>query len=199
MNEEIKNLLDEEIKSQIQRISSMDVEDQNYSALVNSLVKLHSMRIEEAKLISEKSDRDYKRKTDEEDRQYKRDFEREERKYRRDAEEEDRQYKRGFEKEERDYRRNTELADRQYKRDFEREERDYKRSEDVIARNHERQQSEEQRTERFIRIGLDVAGLLIPIAFYSTWMRKGFKFEETGTFTSTTFRNLFGHFKPTKR
>lgn len=52
--------------------------------------------------------------------------------------------------------------------------------------------------DRYIRLGLDVAGLILPLAFYGIWMAKGFKFEESGTFTSTTFRNLFNRFKPTK-
>lgn len=52
--------------------------------------------------------------------------------------------------------------------------------------------------DRYIRLGLDVAGLILPLAFYGIWMYKGFKFEESGTFTSTTFRSLFNRFKPTK-
>ena len=52
--------------------------------------------------------------------------------------------------------------------------------------------------DRYIRLGLDVAGLILPLMFYGIWMAKGFKFEESGTFTSTTFRNLFNRFKPTK-
>lgn len=52
--------------------------------------------------------------------------------------------------------------------------------------------------DRYIRLGLDVAGLILPLAFYGIWMSRGFKFEESGTFTSTTFRSLFNRFKPTK-
>lgn len=52
--------------------------------------------------------------------------------------------------------------------------------------------------DRYIRFGLDVAGLILPLMFYGIWMTKGLKFEETGTFTSTTFRTLFNRFKPTK-
>lgn len=52
--------------------------------------------------------------------------------------------------------------------------------------------------DRYIRLGLDVAGLILPLMFYGIWMTKGLKFEETGTFTSTTFRTLFNRFKPTK-
>lgn len=36
-----------------------------------------------------------------------------------------------------------------------------------------------------------VGGVVVPIIF----MRKGFKFEETGTYTSQTFKNLFGKFR----
>ena len=35
--------------------------------------------------------------------------------------------------------------------------------------------------------------------FYAAWMKRGFKFEENGTYTSTTFRGLFNRFKPTKK
>lgn len=137
MNEEIKELLDEEIKSQIGTISGMDVEDENYSKAVDSLVKLHKLRIEEVKSISEQEERTYKRENDE---------------------------------------KSCEL------------------NEEI-----RQEQLSEQKKDRYIRIGLEAAGILVPIVFYSVWMRKGFKFEESGTFTSTTFRGLFGHFKPTRR
>ena len=60
-------------------------------------------------------------------------------------------------------------------------------------------QLEEQKKDRWWRLGLEAAGIVLPLAFYGIWMRRGFKFEEEGTFTSTTFRGLFSKFKPTKR
>ena len=60
-------------------------------------------------------------------------------------------------------------------------------------------QLEEQVKDRYFRLGLEAAGIVLPLMFYGIWMRKGFKFEESGTFTSTTFRGLFNKFKPTKR
>lgn len=51
--------------------------------------------------------------------------------------------------------------------------------------------------DRYFKLGLDVAGLIVPIIFYNIWMGRGLKFEETGTYTSTTFRGLFNRFKPT--
>lgn len=57
---------------------------------------------------------------------------------------------------------------------------------------------EKQLTERQLRIIMEAAGITLPLLFYAVWMKKGFKFEETGVFTSTTFKGLFNKFKPTK-
>lgn len=57
----------------------------------------------------------------------------------------------------------------------------------------------EQSRDRIFRAGIAAAEIVLPLIFYAAWMRKGFKFEETGTFTSTTFKGLFGKFKPTKK
>ena len=63
-----------------------------------------------------------------------------------------------------------------------------------------RQQTlDESIKDRYFKLGLDVAGLVIPMIFYGVWMMRGLKFEETGTFTSTTFRGLFNRFKPTQK
>lgn len=51
--------------------------------------------------------------------------------------------------------------------------------------------------DRYLRLGIDVANVVAPMMFYAVWMDRGFKFEETGTFTSNTFRGLFSRFKPT--
>ena len=61
-----------------------------------------------------------------------------------------------------------------------------------------RNQEREEYKNRYLRFGIEAAGIVLPLAFYGIWMRKGFKFEELGTFTSTTFRGLFNHFRPTK-
>lgn len=57
----------------------------------------------------------------------------------------------------------------------------------------------EQIKDRYFRLGIGVAEIVLPLIFYATWMKKGFKFEETGTYTSTTFRGLFNRFRPTKK
>jgi len=57
----------------------------------------------------------------------------------------------------------------------------------------------ERAKDRYFRLGIEAAGIVLPLIFYATWMRKGFKFEETGTYTSTTFKGLFNRFKPTNK
>lgn len=57
----------------------------------------------------------------------------------------------------------------------------------------------EQVRERYFRVGIAAAELIIPLMFYGIWMKKGFKFEETGTYTSTTFKGLFNRFRPTRK
>ena len=70
---------------------------------------------------------------------------------------------------------------------------------DVQDEQYKRSQLDEQVKDRYFRLGTAAAELLIPLMFYGIWMRKGFKFEETGTYTSTTFRGLFNRFRPTKK
>ena len=62
-----------------------------------------------------------------------------------------------------------------------------------------RQQIAEQVKDRYFRAGIAGAELILPLIFYGIWMNKGFKFEETGTFTSSTFKGLINRFRPTKK
>lgn len=57
----------------------------------------------------------------------------------------------------------------------------------------------EQNKDRWTRLGVDVAQIVLPLVFYGVWMKRGFKFEESGTFTSNTFKGLIGKFKPTRK
>lgn len=60
-------------------------------------------------------------------------------------------------------------------------------------------EKQEQTKDRYFKLGIEAGSIILPMIFYAIWMRKGFKFEETGTYTSTTFRGLFSRFKPTKK
>ena len=74
---------------------------------------------------------------------------------------------------------------------------------DETARTNEEQfkqhQLNDQVIDRYVKIGVATAELVLPLVFYGIWMKRGLKFEETGTFTSQTFKNLFNRFKPTRK
>jgi len=74
--------------------------------------------------------------------------------------------------------------------------------EDVVAREREMESKKEdtdnENKHRYIRYGLEAAGIVLPMAFYAVWMHKGLRFEEKGTLTSPVFRSLWSRFKPTK-
>ena len=74
---------------------------------------------------------------------------------------------------------------------------------DEAARANEEQfkqhQLNDQVLDRYVKIGVATAELVLPLVFYGVWMKRGLKFEETGTFTSQTFKNLFNCFKPTRK
>lgn len=68
----------------------------------------------------------------------------------------------------------------------------------LIEKELNKEDLKNQSKDRFIKFGIDVGGIVLPLIFYAFWMRRGFKFEEQGTYTSKTFSNLFNRFKPTK-
>lgn len=45
-------------------------------------------------------------------------------------------------------------------------------------------------------IGIKIGNIVVPMLFYGVWMKRGFKFEENGVYTSTTFKNFFSKLKP---
>lgn len=130
MDEEIKGLLEEEIKEEIRSLSELDSGSKEKSTAIDDLAKLYKLKIEDTKVDFDYGDKYEARESDE-----------------------------------------------QLKRD----------------------QLSEQVKDRYFRLGIEAAGILLPLMFYAIWMRRGFRFEETGTYTSTTFRGLFNCFKPTKK
>ena len=130
MDEEIRKLLEEEIKTEIRDLSTLEPGSKEKSTAIEDLAKLYKLRIEETKNELDFDEKYYDREND-----------------------------------------------KQLKKD----------------------QLEEQVKDRYFRFGVEAAGIMLPLIFYAIWMKRGFKFEETGTYTSTTFRGLFNRFKPTKK
>lgn len=54
---------------------------------------------------------------------------------------------------------------------------------------------EQSKTFQYIRAGLEAAGIVFPLVFSWIWMKRGFRFEQEGTYTSKTFQWLFGKFR----
>ncbi|MFA5655160.1 MAG: hypothetical protein WDA37_00285 [Dysgonamonadaceae bacterium] len=130
MNEEIRDLLGEEIKTEIRNLSTLEAGSKEKSTAIEDLAKLYRLRIEETR-----NEWDFNEKYES---------------------------------------RNSDI---QFKKD----------------------QLEEQVKDRYFRLGVEAASIILPLIFYAAWMKRGFRFEETGTYTSTTFRGLFNRFKPTKK
>lgn len=128
MDDDIRELLSEEIASEIKGLSQFDPGSKEHSDAVDNLTKLYRLRIDETK-----NEMEYREQVD----------------------------------------RNT--YDEQFRR-F---------------------QFHSEEIGRYIRLGLDAAGIILPLMFYAAWMRQGFEFEKEGTFTSQTFRGLFNKFRPT--
>lgn len=57
----------------------------------------------------------------------------------------------------------------------------------------------ERDIERILKYTMYGAEIGLPLLFYTVWMATGFKFEETGTYCSPTFKGLIKFFRPTKR
>nr|DAR13013.1 MAG TPA: hypothetical protein [Caudoviricetes sp.] len=130
MGEENRNLLEEEIRTEIENLAHLKSGSQEHITAVDCLTKLYKLKIEEDKNAAEQIEK--------------------------------------FESRE-------------------------------IEQNFKAAQLAESVKDRYFRIGTAVVELVLPLAFYGVWMRRGFEFEKEGTFTSQTFRGLFSRFRPTKK
>ena len=130
MDEKIKELLDEEIRSQIIDLASFKSGSKEKADAIDDLATLYKLRIEEVKAEMDLDDKVDAR--DSEDR-------------------------------------------------------------------YRQEQLKERTKDRYINLGIAAAGIVLPLIFNCVWISKGCEFEKTGTFTSTTFRNLFSRFRTTTK
>ena len=56
----------------------------------------------------------------------------------------------------------------------------------------QRNANEDNKIWSAIKCGIDFAGITLPLIFYGIWMNRGLEFEKEGSFTSATFKGLFG-------
>lgn len=71
-----------------------------------------------------------------------------------------------------------------------------KKVERESARNVD--QDENQKKFKWLDAGIRIGEFVLTMTTYGLLFRKGLKFEETGTWRSPFFRNLWSRFKPTK-
>jgi len=75
------------------------------------------------------------------------------------------------------------------------------RADEVLAEKElalKEKQAEDAKKQGWLRTGVEVAGVILPLCLYAVWMRKGFEFETNGAITSQTFKGLIQKFKPFK-
>jgi hypothetical protein len=190
MNDEIRDMLNEEIKTGIQDLSNLNPGSEEKTKAINKLATLYKLRIEEGKVDLDYNEKYYRRVMEDE-------------KGKREDELKDKQFKN-----EQDFKsRELDLKQMQFNSDknLKGRELDIKESQNgnelanhISEDNLKREQMDKDTWNQYLKIGVEVAGVVLPLIFYGAWMKKGLKFEETGTYTSTTFKGLFNRFKPTK-
>lgn len=169
---EIKSLLDGVIEQEIQNVEALSSGTDEKSKAIQNLATLHKLRIEEIKAETEAEEKHERRVMDSEQRKA-------ELTLKEKQTEADSKHK-GAELALKERELNSKDADRAQEEEL------------------QKRQARDQMVDRCVRTGVAVGELVLPLVFYGIWMNKGFKFEETGSFTSTTFKNLLNRFRPTK-
>lgn len=188
--EDIKKLMDEEIISQIKGLKTIQSGSQEQTAAVKNLTALYEARINEEKI-----------RLDADDKREKREMEREQHRA------EEALKKSQAENEAEAKKRELEIKEAQVANEAEakRSELQLKKAQaadEAAARDRDlklkEDQLEDQKTDRLMRAGIAMMEIGLPLVCYGHWFRKGLKFEETGSITSSMMRNLINKFRTKK-
>lgn len=68
----------------------------------------------------------------------------------------------------------------------------------VSKREMEALKAEREKFDRWIRYGIELFGISLPVLVHISLFHEGLTFEQTGTVTSRFFLNLIQRFRPTK-
>ena len=177
MNDNVRRLLDDELERELENLENLEIGSEGHSKATESLVKLYKLRIEEEANIT-RSVETLTRKTIEDKRLNK------------ELELKEKQFDKELELKEKQFDKELELKEKQFNNEVESNDRD---------EQFKRDQLKQQLRELNVKIGVEVGLAVLQLMFYASYMRKGFKFEETGTVTSPTFRNLISNFKPKRK
>ena len=162
MNSEVKEMLEQQMKSQFDKLNELDVTSEEARAVTTDVVKLYNIDLEHAKAEAEDAENALRREND------------------------------------------LEIKERELK--LKEDELNLKKAElekDRETKDHELELKEaelkEAKKRKWIEIVMGTASVAIPLIAYGHWYRQGMKFEETGTFTSSTFKDVKHSWNPFKK
>lgn len=186
MNDEIRTQLGEELSKEFNDLAQLSQGSEEQRTAIDNIVKLYKMGVDEEKIDADYDEKVNRREMD-----------------KKQHEEEIALRKQEFELKQKELERQIRMMEfdmQKHREELEMRDRELILKERELAEQTRENQTKESSAtiDRYIRLGIEAAQLVLPLMFYATWMKKGLAFEETGTFTSTTFRGLFNRFRPTK-
>lgn len=188
--EEIKKLMDDEIISQIKGLSALQSGSKEQTEAVKNLTALYEARVNEKKIELDAEDKREKREMEREQHQA------DEALKKSQAADEAAVKDRELTFKETQATKDAEIKDRELKL------KEAQAADEAAARERELQlkeaQLDDQKIDRLVRAGIAMVEIGLPLVCYGHWFRKGLKFEETGSITSSMMRNLINKFKTKK-
>lgn len=94
---------------------------------------------------------------------------------------------------------NKEIDDENFRRDQMEQEKTQHQEQVEREEQSRKEQLAEQKKDRYIKIGIAAAELMVPLVFFAKIYQMGYDLEKDGTFTIQTLKNLIRFVKPTKR
>lgn len=192
-NKRIMTLLGVEISSEFNSLNCIDTTSEEHSRAVDDLAKLCRLAIDMEKV--EEEYREKRERREMEANQFEKELEirKDELRFKRtQLDEQEKEYENDSKFREQENQLKQQQFDQQVKEHEDNAE--YQKREEQLKRD----QLKDQTIDRYVKLGAEIAGIVLPLMFYAVWMKRGFEFEKTGTFTSPTFRTLFSRFRPTK-
>lgn len=98
-----------------------------------------------------------------------------------------------------DIKTDSDYDEKLYRRDVDEQHKNDELERQTREEQFKRDQLVEQKKDRYFRMGIEVAGIVLPLMFYACWIDRGFTLETDGTYTSKTLMSLLNKFKPTKK
>ena len=94
---------------------------------------------------------------------------------------------------------NKEIDDENFRRDQMEQEKTQHQEQVEREEQSRKEQLAEQKKDRYTKIGIAAAELMVPLVFFAKIYQMGYDLEKDGTFTVQTLKNLIRFVKPTKR